>query len=118
MRALESSLELRQAARHGAAARLDLHVVGGGPLEQPLLGVHRPLYCCTVLYCTAVLLLLAGLSQVDQGQHQRQEDDNEGPQQQSYHHPLSVGLLTHPRTVSAHLLSLVLHTAPRTQPRA
>ena len=40
MRALESSLELRQAARHGAAARLDLHVVGGGPLEQPLLGVH------------------------------------------------------------------------------
>ena len=40
MRALDSSLELRQAARHGAAARLDLHVVGGGPLEQPLLGVH------------------------------------------------------------------------------
>ena len=102
--------------RLGSAARLYLDVVGCRPLDQSLLPL--PL---TVDHGLAVLLLLAALPQVDEGQDQRHEDDDQRPQQQGHHHSLRVGLLTHPGTgggggtggaVLLLLLLLVLHTGP------
>ena len=95
----------------GAGAWFDLHVVGGSPLDQPLLGAELPVLA-VVHQAVAVLLLLLGLPQVDEGQHQREEDDDQGPEQQRHHHPLRVGLVAQGVALPAPGLSLVLDTAP------
>lgn len=68
-----------------------------------------------------VLLLLLGLPQVDQGQHQGEEDDDQGPEQERHHHPLRVGLVTERLTLHTPGVSLVLDTVgvqawPRPRP--
>ena len=60
----------------------------------------------------AVLLLLLSLPQVDQAQHQREKDDDQGPEQERHHHALSVRLVAQRRALPAPRLSLVLDAAP------
>ena len=60
----------------------------------------------------AVLLLLLGLPQVDEAQHEGEEDDDQRAEQERHHHALRVRLVAQRRALPAPGLGLILDAAP------
>ena len=70
------------------------------------------LFLTEVHEAVAVLLLLLGLPQVDEAQHEGEEDDDQGAEQERHHHALRVRLVAQRRALPAPGLGLILDAAP------